>query len=352
MRSEPGPEKLMLSALKGQAVRPAPLWLMRQAGRYLPEYRALRTQAKNFLDFCFRPELAVEATLQPIRRYGLDAAILFSDILTVPWALGQKVEFLEGEGPKLEPIRSAADLGRLTTDGVTERLAPVYQAVSGVAALLPRETALIGFAGAPWTVAAYMVEGTGSRDFLVAKQFGMGQPKVFQQLLDMLVSSTVEHLSAQIAAGAELVQLFDSWAGALAEAEFRRWVVAPTKAIVTALRARHPTVPIIGFPRCAGGLLPLYAAETGVTAVGLDTQVPLGWAMEVLPKALPVQGNLDPAALVVGGSVMADAVHGILEKTRGRPLIFNLGHGVPMTTPPEHVADLVKLVRETAKTDA
>jgi uroporphyrinogen decarboxylase len=325
---------------------------MRQAGRYLPEYRALRTQARNFLDFCFRPELAIEATLQPIRRYGLDAAILFSDILTVPWALGQKVEFLEGEGPKLEPIRSAADLSRLTADGVTERLASVYQTVAGVAAALPRETALIGFAGAPWTVAAYMVEGTGSRDFLIAKQFGMAQPEVFQRLLDMLVSSTVEHLSAQIAAGAELVQLFDSWAGALAEAEFRRWVVAPTKAIVGALRARHPTVPIIGFPRCAGGLLPLYATETGVTAVGLDTQVPLGWAMDVLPKDLPVQGNLDPAALVVGGSLMADAVRTILEQTKGRPLIFNLGHGVPMTTPPEHVAELVKLVRESGKSDA
>jgi uroporphyrinogen decarboxylase len=342
----------MLSVLEGQIIRPAPIWLMRQAGRYLPEYRALRTQAKNFLDFCFRPELAVEATLQPIRRYGLDAAILFSDILTVPWALGQKVEFLEGEGPKLEPIRSAADLGRLRVDGVTERLAPVYQTVTGVAAALPHETALIGFAGAPWTVAAYMVEGSGSRDFLIAKVFGMAEPEVFQRLLDMLVTSTVEHLSAQITAGAELVQLFDSWAGALAEAEFRRWVVEPTKAIVAALHARHPSVPVIGFPRCAGGLLPLYARETGVTAVGLDTQVPLGWAIDVMPKGLPVQGNLDPTALVVGGAVMADAVRSILEQTQGRPMIFNLGHGVPMTTPPEHVAELVKLVRDVGKTGA
>jgi len=339
-------QKAMLTVLNGQRVTPPPIWLMRQAGRYLPEYKKLRTQAKNFLDFCFRPELAIEATLQPIRRYGLDAAILFSDILTIPWALGQDVQFLEGEGPKLQAIRSTADLQRLDASSVVAKLSPVYQTVSGVAAALPAETTLIGFAGAPWTVAAYMVEGTGSRDFLVAKTFGMAEPAAFDRLLDILVKSTIEHLSAQITAGAEVVQLFDSWAGVLAEEQFRRWVVAPTKAIVAGLRTRHPAVPIIGFPRCAGGLLPLYARETRITAVGLDTQVPLAWADDVLPMGLPIQGNLDPAALVVGGKVLHDAVRVVLDQAKGRPLIFNLGHGVPMTTPPEHVAQLVELVRQ------
>ncbi len=336
----------MLNVLSGQRVTPTPIWLMRQAGRYLPEYKQLRTQAKNFLDFCFRPELAIEATLQPIRRYGLDAAILFSDILTIPWALGQDVQFLEGEGPKLQAIRSVDDLQKLDASAVITKLSPVYQTVSGVAAALPAETTLIGFAGAPWTVAAYMVEGTGSRDFLIAKTFGMAEPAAFDRLLDILVISTVEHLSAQIAAGAEVVQLFDSWAGVLAEEQFRHWVVAPTKAIVAGLRIRHPAVPIIGFPRCAGGLLPLYARETGVTAVGLDTQVPLAWANDVLPAGLPIQGNLDPVALVVGGRVLRDAVRVVLDQAKDRPLIFNLGHGVPMTTPPEHVAYLVELVRQ------
>ena len=339
-------QKAMLTVLSGQRVTPAPVWLMRQAGRYLPEYKQLRTQAKNFLDFCFRPELAVEATLQPIRRYGLDAAILFSDILTVPWALGQDVRFLEGEGPRLQAIRSACDMERLDVSAVVAKLAPVYQTVSGVAAALPAETTLIGFAGAPWTVAAYMVEGAGSRDFLVAKTFSMAEPAAFERLLEILVTSTIEHLSAQIAAGAEVVQLFDSWAGVLAEEQFKRWVVAPTKAIVAGLRIRHPAVPIIGFPRCAGGLLPFYARETGVTAVGLDTQVPLAWADDVLPAGLPIQGNLDPVALVVGGPALRAAVRVILDQAKGRPLIFNLGHGVPMTTPPEHVAELVELVRQ------
>jgi uroporphyrinogen decarboxylase len=339
-------QKPFLAVLAGQTISPAPLWLMRQAGRYLPEYRALRAQSKNFLDFCFRPELAVEATLQPIRRYGLDAAILFSDILTVPWALGQKVEFLEGEGPKLEPLRSARDLDRLELAGMVERLSPVYRTVAGVSAVLPDKTALIGFAGAPWTVAAYMVEGHGSRDFLIAKSFGMAEPAAFRRLLDIVTQATIQHLFAQIEAGAEAVQLFDSWAGVLAETEFRQWVIEPTRVIAAALRARFPAIPLIGFPRGAGGMLASYALETKVGAVGLDTQVPLDWALQVLPRTLPVQGNLDPVALVVGGLALKDGVRRILDRTRGRPLIFNLGHGVPQTTPPEHVAELVRLVRE------
>jgi uroporphyrinogen decarboxylase len=345
MNASSRPAKPFLTVLKGQAVSPPPIWLMRQAGRYLPEYKALRIQAANFLDFCFRPELAVEATLQPIRRFGLDAAILFSDILTVPYALGQKVEFLEGEGPALEPLRSADDISRLRPDGAAEKLAPVYQTVTGVAAALPKETALIGFAGAPWTVAAYMVEGHGSRDFLIAKGFGMARPELFDRILDIVTTTTIDHLSAQIAAGAEAVQLFDSWAGVLAEREFRRWVMAPTQRIAKALREKYPGVPLIGFPRGAGGLLPDYAAETGVTCVGLDTQVPLGWAMKALPSGLPVQGNLDPVALVTGGQALSEGIGTIIDQTKGRPLIFNLGHGVPMNTPPDHVAELVRLVR-------
>lgn len=345
MSFEISTEKPLLAALGGQVVRPAPIWLMRQAGRYLPEYRALRTQARGFLDFCFTPELAIEATLQPIKRFDLDAAILFSDILTVPWALGQRVEFLEGEGPRLAPLRNARDLDILSEQAVTERLSPVYQTVRGVAGALARRISLIGFAGAPWTVAAYMVEGSGSRDFAVAKGWAMAEPDGFGRLVDILVRATVEHLAAQIEAGAEAVQLFDSWAGVLAEAEFRRWVILPTRAVVQGLRQRHGAVPIIGFPRGAGGMLRAYAEETGVTAIGLDTQVPLGWAMAELSPGLPVQGNLDPIALVAGGSALETGVAAILEKTADRPLIFNLGHGVLQTTPPEHVAALVSLVR-------
>jgi uroporphyrinogen decarboxylase len=338
-------EKPLLHALAGNVLRRPPIWLMRQAGRYLPEYRELRAQAANFLDFCFTPDLAIEATLQPVRRFGLDAAILFSDILTVPWALGQKVEFLDGEGPKLDPLRTKGDVDRLRLDGLVERLTPVYTTVAGVAAALPAKTTLIGFAGAPWTVAAYMVEGRGGRDFLDAKRFGMAQPDLFGRLLDIVTRATIEHLSAQIEAGAEAVQLFDSWAGVLAEAEFRSWVIAPTGFIAAALNARYPSIPLIGFPRGAGGLLPDYARETGIRAIGLDTQVPLSWAIDILPRTLPVQGNLDPVALVVGGQVLRNAVQTILSRTQGRPLIFNLGHGVPQTASPDHVAELVDLLR-------
>lgn len=342
------PANPFLDALAGQVVRPAPIWLMRQAGRYLPEYRALRSKARNFLDFCFTPELAIEATLQPIRRYGLDAAILFSDILVVPWGLGQKVEFLEGEGPRLEPVRSVADLTRLDRAPVVERLAPVYQTVAAVRAALPSSTALIGFAGAPFTVIAYMVDGGGSRDFVHTKRWAFADPEGFQHLVDLVTDSTIDHLSAQIGAGANAVQLFDSWAGVLAEAEFRRYVIGPARKIVSALRQRHPDVPVIGFPRGAGGMLGTYAAEAGVTAVGLDTQASLPWALGQLPASMPAQGNLDPVILEVGGRAMSDAVGAILRAIDGRPHIFNLGHGVMQTTPPEHVAQLVALVRGTA----
>lgn len=337
--------KPLLATLAGTANRPPPIWLMRQAGRYLPEYRKLRSEAKNFLNFCFTPDLAVEATLQPIRRYGMDAAILFSDILTVPWALGQQVGFMEGEGPKLEPVRSAADLTRLQPDGAVERLSPVYETVRRVSAALPDKTALIGFAGAPWTVAAYMVEGGGSRDFAIAKTWALSDPEGFGTLISMLVETTVAHLAAQIEAGAETVQLFDSWAGSLAPHEFKRWVITPTKEIVENLRRRCPGVPIIGFPRGAGALLAHYAAETGVDAVGLDTQMPVAEALASLPEGVVGQGNLDPIALVIGGKALADGATRILDAVGDRPFIFNLGHGVTQFTPPEHVAELVELVR-------
>lgn len=345
MRSSSLIGKPILAALAGMPTEPNPLWLMRQAGRYLPEYRELRKQALNFLDFCFRPELAIEATLQPIRRYGFDGAVLFSDILTVPWALGQKVEFTNGEGPKLEPIRSEADIDRLSWDGAIERLTPVYRTVAGVAAQLPAKTALIGFAGAPWTIASYMVQGGGDRDFIAAREMALSNPAAFGRLIDILVAATVDHLSAQIEAGAELVQLFDSWSGVLSEDQFRRWSIEPTRAIADALRQKHPAIPIIGFPRGAGGMLGDYARLAGVTAIGIDTQTPLSWALSQLPDGFPVQGNLDPVALVVGGKTLAYAVAAILDKARDRPLIFNLGHGVPQVTPPEHVAELVRLVR-------
>jgi uroporphyrinogen decarboxylase len=255
------------------------------------------------------------------------------------------VEFLEGEGPRLQPLRSASDLDNLRISGLTERLAPVYKTVAGVAGALPPATALIGFAGAPWTVGSYMVEGGGSKDFLVARTFAHAEPLVFRRLIAILVDATIDHLSAQIAAGAETVQLFDSWAGALSEDQFRKWVIAPTRAIVATLKARYPKVPVIGFPRGAGAMLTAYAHETGVSAVGLDTQMPVGWAVDNLSTGFPIQGNLDPAALVVGGQALEDGVTHILQQAGARPLIFNLGHGVPMNTPPDHVARLVELVR-------
>lgn len=338
-------DKPLLASLAGHPAEVPPVWLMRQAGRYLPEYRALRTRARSFLDFCFTPELAIEATLQPIRRFGLDAAILFSDILTVPWALGQNVEFVENEGPRLDPIRSTEALTKLDRTLITNRLSPVYETVSGVRAALPEGVALIGFAGAAFTVAAYMVEGGGSRDFPLAKRWAMSDPAGFDKLIELVVRATIDHLSAQIEAGAEAVQLFDSWSGVLAEAEFRRYVIAPTRAIAAALAGRHPSVPVIGFPRGAGAMLPVYAHEAGVSAVSLDTQVPLAWATETLPPSLPVQGNLDPVALEIGGPAMREHVAAILAQMAGRPFVFNLGHGVMQTTPPEHVAELVRLIR-------
>jgi uroporphyrinogen decarboxylase len=338
--------KPMLRSLAGEAAVRPPVWLMRQAGRYLPEYRKVRGEVASFLDLCYTPDLAAEVTLQPIRRYGLDAAIIFSDILVVPDALGQNVAFREGEGPVLEPIRSDDQVARLVPGALHDRLEPVYETVRRVSRALPPETALIGFAGAPWTVATYMVEGGTSRTFHNVQLWAYRDPVGFARLIDCLVGATTEYLSAQIAAGAEIVQLFDSWAGVLPEDGFKRWVVEPTARIVTALRRRHPGVPIIGFPRGAGLLYREYFAATGVTAIGLDTTVPLSVARNTLQKLGPVQGNLDPLLLVAGGEPMLAAARAITAALAQGPFVFNLGHGIVPETPPEHVAALVAALRD------
>lgn len=338
-------EKKLLRVLAGETLSQPPIWLMRQAGRYLPEYRKVRAEAGSFLDLCYNPKLAVEVTVQPITRFGFDAAILFSDILVVPHGLGQDVWFVEGEGPKLTPILDGASLGQLNLAGMAGRLAPVYQAVNDLTVALPRDVTLIGFSGAPWTVATYMVEGGSSRDFARTKGWAFADPEGFGAMIDLLVEAIAQHLCAQIEAGAEVVQLFDSWAGVLPDTAFRRWIIEPTRKIVTLVRQKHPDVPIIGFPRGAGVYYPEYASVTGVTAVSLDTTVPTDWAAESLQPNLPVQGNLDPMLLLQGGQAMADGVSHILDDLKAGPYVFNLGHGIIKETPPAHVEQLVGLVR-------
>ena len=338
-------EKTLLQVLAGKHTSPPPVWLMRQAGRYLPEYRKLREKAKNFLEFCYTPELALEATLQPLRRFELDAAILFSDILVVPDALGQRVWFEEGVGPRLEPVDRGDPLQGFESGRLADHLAPVYEALEKIKAALEPTVALIGFAGAPWTVATYMVEGGSSRDHATIRAWAYGDPSGFGRLIELLVEVTVEHLSRQIAAGAEAVQLFDSWAGVLPETEFRRWVIAPNTEIVARLKVEHPDVPVIGFPRGAGLLYSDYVAETNVDAVSLDAQVPVSWAAENLPPNVAVQGNLDNVLLATGGAAMDAAIDAILEAFAGRPHVFNLGHGILPHTPAEHVEHLIQRVK-------
>ncbi len=345
MTNASNPIKPFLQSLKGEVMIPPPCWLMRQAGRYLPEYRSIRAQANGFLDLCYSPEKATEVTLQPLRRYGFDAAILFSDILVVPDALGQAVRFQEGEGPKLTPLRTSAQLDALTLDGFQDRLRPVFETVSRLKTAIPTSTALIGFAGAPWTVATYMVEGSGSKDFLEAKAMAYGQPELFQRLIDLLVRATGDYLVAQIDQGAEVLQLFDSWAGALPENEFAKWVIAPTRRLVERIKSERPGIPIIGFPRGAGALYQAFVEQTGVDGVSLDTGIPLDWAVKVLQPKVTLQGNLDPVMLVTGGSALDQAVDRILSICSKGPFIFNLGHGILQMTPPDHVARLVERVR-------
>lgn len=340
--------KPFLRSLAGENSTVPPIWLMRQAGRYLPEYRAVRAEANGFLDLCYSPDKACEVTLQPIRRYGFDAAILFSDILVIPHALQQKVWFVEGEGPKLEPLAGDADLSILQPDAVLAHLRPVLETVSKLSSALPLETTLIGFAGAPWTVATYMIEGGSSRDFAKTKLWAYSNPESFQRLMDILVEATAAYLVAQVDAGAQALQIFDSWAGALNETAFHRWSIAPAKALVAKIRERHPDVPIIGFPRGAGPLYVDYARETGVTAISLDQGIPADWAAREIPDGVTLQGNLDPMLLLAGGAALDRAIDHILERFAGRPHIFNLGHGIIKETPPEHVAHLVNRIRGVA----
>ena len=340
-----GQDKALLRALRGETLSPPPIWLMRQAGRYLPEYQETRQKAGGFLDLCYTPELAVEVTLQPIRRFGFDAAILFSDILVVPHGLGQKVWFEAGHGPKLEPLAGREDLARLHLEETVEALGPVYEAVRRLREELPAETALIGFAGAPWTVASYMIEGGSSKDFAAAKHWAYEDPDGFQALIDLLIEATAQHLIAQADAGAEVVQIFDSWAGVLPEPELRRWSLAPLTEVTAKVKAVHPELPVILFPRGAGLLYEAFAEEAGADALSLDTTVPLDWAAETLQPKVALQGCLDPIVLAAGGTALEDSVARILEKLGGGPFVFNLGHGIVPQTPPENVARLVELVR-------
>jgi uroporphyrinogen decarboxylase len=343
MHADPVPKPL-LATLKGQRQPIPPIWLMRQAGRYLPEYRALREEKGGFLALALDSHAAAEITLQPIRRFGMDGAILFSDILIVPMALGQDLWFETGEGPRLAPTVQARDVLEALQDA-PEALEPVYGTVRRVAALLPPQTSFLGFAGSPWTVATYMIAGQGSREQAEARRLAYRDPALMQALIDRIADCTITYLLGQIAAGVEAVQLFDSWSGSLSPAQFEQWVIAPTARIVAALHARAPGVPVIGFPKGAGGKLPAYARETGVDAVGLDETVDPAWAVESLPPDLPVQGNLDPLALLAGGAALENAVARILSSFAGRPHIFNLGHGIIKETPIAHVERLVELVR-------
>lgn len=334
---------LLLRTLRGENAAERPVWLMRQAGRYLPEYRALRAQKGGFLALVYDAEAAAEITLQPIRRFGFDGAILFSDILIVPYAMGQDLEFLVGEGPALSP--RLVDTALSALQAVPERLDPIYETVKLVRAQLPADKTMLGFAGSPWTIATYMVNGEGSRDQHETRAMAYRDPAAFQAIIDAVVAVTADYLAGQIAAGAEAVQLFDSWAGSLAPAEFERWVIAPNAAIVSAINARFPDVPVIGFPKGAGEKLAAYARETGVDAVGIDETIDPLWAAKTLPAGLPVQGNLDPLLLLAGGDELERQALRILDAFADRPHVFNLGHGIGQTTPVENVGQLLSVVR-------
>lgn len=342
--SLPAAEKPLVATVNGQRQERPPIWIMRQAGRYLPEYREVRAGVKDFLELCYTPKLAAEVTLQPLRRFDLDAAILFSDILVIPDALGQRVQFEEGEGPRLEPI-TAMQIGKLRADKVVANLGPVLETLGRIEAALSPHQALIGFCGAPWTVATYMIGGKGSSDQAAARTFALTEPEAFRWLLDVLVDASAAYLIAQLNAGADVVQIFESWAQNLDEVQFSDWVIDPARKIVEKVRAAVPSAPIIGFPRGAAGMIPAYAQRTGVSAIGLDYAVPLAFANETLHADLPVQGNLDPIRLLAGGMQMESRTRDIIAAFSGRPHIFNLGHGILPATPIEHVSRLVDIVK-------
>lgn len=336
--------KPLLATVLGQRQARPPMWIMRQAGRYLPEYRETRQKARDFLELCYTPELAVEVTLQPLRRFDLDAAILFSDILVIPDALGQDVRFEPGEGPLLAPL-TADTIGSLEPDRVLTHLAPVLETLRQLRTRLAPDKTLIGFCGSPWTVASYMLNGRGSPDQWVARKFALEHPQAFARLMDILVEASIDYLSAQFAAGADVVQLFESWALNLDDAAFETQVIEPNRRIVEGVRQRVPNAPIIGFPRGAAGNLAKYVARTGVNALGLDYATPLGFARDHLPQDLPVQGNLDPLRLVIGGEAMESRAREIISALKDRPHIFNLGHGIVPETPIAHVERLVDIVK-------
>jgi uroporphyrinogen decarboxylase len=337
-------DKPLLAVLRGERRDPVPMWMMRQAGRYLPEYRELRREKGSFLNLVYEPAAAAEITLQPLKRFPLlDAAILFSDILIVPFAIGQNLTFVTGEGPRITPPLVGSDLDQLTP--YLARLEPIYETVRLVRERLPTEKTLIGFAGSPWTVATYMVAGQGSREQAEARRMAYADPGKFSEIIARIEQVTLDYLSGQVEAGVDALQLFDSWAGSLSPAQFEEWVIAPTSRIVAALKERHRSVPVIGFPKGAGGKLAAYARETGVDGIGLDETVDPLWADRELPDTLPVQGNLDPLALTTGGKSLESAITRILDAFAGRPHIFNLGHGILQDTPIAHVEQLIAVVK-------
>lgn len=343
LKAGQGRTRLLIQAID-ESVGIPPIWLMRQAGRYLEEYRRVRAKAGSFLDICYTPELAAEVTLQPIKRFDFDAAILFSDILVVPDALGREVRYLEGEGPQLEPIDEAG-IAALDASAVIERLAPVFAAVEIIRRELDGRKALIGFCGAPWTVATYMIAGRGTPDQAPSRAFAARHPELLDRLVATLVEASISYLVAQLRAGADIVQLFDSWSGVLGESEFERWCLKPAKAIVDGVRAEIPDARIIGFPKGAGLMLERYAVESGVDAVGIDWTVPLGFARDRLLSRIAVQGNLDPMVLKEGGAAMDDAIDRIMDQLSAGRFIFNLGHGIVPETPVANVSRLVERVR-------
>jgi uroporphyrinogen decarboxylase len=337
--------KKLLRVLEGRHEAAPPIWLMRQAGRYLPEYRATREKAGGFLDLCFNPTLAAEVTLQPIRRFGFDAAILFSDILVVALALGRKVEFLAGEGPRLDPVGDVTALSRMREEADQSILAPIFETVSRVKAVLDSATGLIGFCGAPWTVASYIVAGEPTPDQAPARLFAHRDPESFSRLIHCLVDASIEYLVGQLQAGADCVQIFDTWAGVLGPEQFDRWCIAPTQKIVEGVRRRVPRAKIIGFPRGAGAMALPYVEMTGVSAIGIDWTFERAIARDTLQSRIPVQGNVDPLALLAGGAALDREVDDVLRHLGDGPLIFNLGHGILPDTPIAHVERMLKRVR-------
>ena len=338
--------KNLLRTLGGEVIDPPPIWLMRQAGRHLEEYKKLRKKADSFLSFCYSPDLALEATLQPVQRYHMDGAIVFSDILVIPDSLGQRVSFVESKGPTLVPIKTVKDIERLSTTHLYSRLKPVYETITQLTKKVPPETALIGFSGAPWTLAAYMIEGGSSRDFQRTRLWAYKEPEEFQLLIDCLIEVTSAHLIYQLDAGAEVVQIFDTWAGVLSAKQFQKWVINPVSRMVEIIKERHPLAPIIGFPRGAGLNYECFAVETGVDAVSVDSTIPLKWVSEKIQPHCVVQGNLDNLVLLEGGVQLEKDVFDILNYLGNGPFIFNLGHGVLPETPVPHVEKLIKLVRK------